>query len=89
MLHFFFDRVPVLVVIDVALGWHKGRVLQHPRAYWSASAAVILYAWGSVMHAQWSEGSVRNILLPNFAAPYEKSSSLVLDAIWLVLWILN
>jgi hypothetical protein len=89
MLHFFFDRVPVLVVIDVALGWHKGRVLQHPRAYWAASAAVILYAWGSVMHAQWSEGSVRNILLPNFAAPYEKSSSLVLDAIWLVLWILN
>jgi len=91
VLHFWLDRVPALVLIDIGLGWSKGRVLQHARLYWAASAAVLLYAWWSLLQAPWAEVSLWAFLLPGVlsAAPYARSSSIVLDLVWLALWTIN
>lgn len=44
-LHYIFDRVPLLVLLDLFMGWWNGRVLQWRKIYLSLSTLILAYAF--------------------------------------------
>jgi hypothetical protein len=91
-LHYLLDRVPLLCIIDIAMGFYHQRVLKYARAYWTITALVLTYAaW--VSSSAWWMQLEHAYLLPGFLYMYRTnamaSSILALDVAWIVLWTLN